>query len=87
VRGAAAAEVARIEASLQSRLAVWTMLRRTWARLALGARNRGNRRAAASAERELIRSEVQCACYEQQLAMLRHAGVAMSKERAGKRHL
>jgi hypothetical protein len=72
--------MARVRASLQSGLALWTMLRRTWAELALTARDRGNRRAAASAERELIRCEVECLCYEEQLAMLGHERASALKE-------
>ena len=77
-----AREAARVESVLKSGLALWTMLRTTWGALALAARDRGNRRAAARAQQELIRCELECVSYQQQLAMLRKRGFAASRERS-----
>jgi hypothetical protein len=61
---------AHAKASLRSNLSLYTVLRRAWASIALAARERGDRPAAAQAQRELIRCELRCVRYECQLALL-----------------
>jgi hypothetical protein len=66
---------ARAEARVQSSISMWTSFRRACAEIALSARERGDGRAAAQAQTELIHCELKCASYERQLALLRgHAG-------------
>jgi hypothetical protein len=62
---------ARAEACVRSNLSMSTSLRRTWAEIALSARERGDRCAAVQAEQELIHCELECVSYERQLALLR----------------
>jgi hypothetical protein len=57
------------ESRVRSSLAMWTSLRRAWADIALTARERGDRGAAARAELELIRCELECAAFARRSAL------------------